>query len=118
VANSAFKWFNRASGFELIEPDRGVDSLVVHRASLDESVLATAGERVEFEWREGGMAMNGVASTPEREAVIAAESPRETAELRCGECGYGIVVSGEPPVCPMCRASAWLLPSGDPCIWK
>jgi hypothetical protein len=31
-------------------------------------VLATAGERVEFEWREGGMgreAMNGVASTPE-----------------------------------------------------
>jgi hypothetical protein len=54
----------------------------------------------------------------EREAVIAAEPPRETAELRCGERGDGIVVSDESPVCPMCRASAWLLPSGDSCIWK
>jgi CspA family cold shock protein len=67
VANGVFKWFNRASGFGLIEPDGGGDSLFVHRASLDESVLATVGERVEFEWREGGMgreAMNVVASAP------------------------------------------------------
>jgi hypothetical protein len=42
----------------------------------------------------------------------------DTAELRCAECGYGIVVRREPPACPMYRASAWLLPSGDPCIWK
>jgi cold shock CspA family protein len=63
VANGAVKWFNRASGFGLIEPDG--DNLFVHRASLDESVLATAGERVEFEWRDGGMgreAINVVAS--------------------------------------------------------
>lgn len=65
VANGAVKWFNRASGFGLIEPDGGGDTLFVHRASLDESVLATAGERVEFEWRDGGMgheAINVVAS--------------------------------------------------------
>jgi cold shock CspA family protein len=55
VANGAFMWFNRASGFGLLEPDGGGDSLFVHRASIDESVLATAGERVEFEWRDGGM---------------------------------------------------------------
>jgi hypothetical protein len=39
----------------------------VHRTSLDESVLATAGERVEFEWREGGMgreAINVVGAAP------------------------------------------------------
>lgn len=29
------------------------------------------------------------------------------AELRCAGCGYGIVVTGEPPACPMCRSSAW-----------
>jgi cold shock CspA family protein len=67
VASGAFKWFNRASGFGLIEPDGGGDSLFVHRASLDESVLATADERVEFEWRNAGMgreAINVVASAP------------------------------------------------------
>jgi rubrerythrin len=31
----------------------------------------------------------------------------DTAELRCSKCGYGIMVSGEPPMCPMCRSSAW-----------
>jgi cold shock protein len=67
VANGAVKWFNRASGFGLIEPDGGGDDLFVHRTSLDESVLATAGERVEFEWREGGMgreAINVVGAAP------------------------------------------------------
>jgi hypothetical protein len=32
----------------------------VHRASLDASVLATAGERVEFEWRDGGMGREAI----------------------------------------------------------
>ena len=65
MANGAFKWFNRASGFGLIEPDGGGNDLFVNRESLDESVLATAGERVEFEFRDGGMgpeAINVVAS--------------------------------------------------------
>jgi hypothetical protein len=29
------------------------------------------------------------------------------AELRCAGCGYGIVVSGSVPPCPMCRANDW-----------
>jgi rubrerythrin len=28
-------------------------------------------------------------------------------ELFCRECGYGIVVRGDPPECPMCRSDAW-----------
>ena len=67
MANGAVKWFNRASGFGLIEPDGGGDDLLVHRTSLDESVLATAGERVERERREGGMgreAINVVRAAP------------------------------------------------------
>jgi hypothetical protein len=31
----------------------------------------------------------------------------ERAELRCAGCGYGIVVSGPVPLCPMCRTSDW-----------
>ena len=65
MADGMFKWFNRASGFGLIEPDGGGSDLFVNRESLDESVLATAGERVEFERRDGGMgpeAINVVAS--------------------------------------------------------
>jgi hypothetical protein len=29
-------------------------------------------------------------------------------ELRCRTCGYGIVVSGEPPTCPLCRSDDWV----------
>ena len=64
----------------------------------------------EWMWRTGGMALdaiNVVASTREREVVIVAESPDDTAEFRCGECGYGIMVSGKPPACPMCRSFSW-----------
>lgn len=28
-------------------------------------------------------------------------------EFRCAACGYGIVVKGPPPRCPMCHESAW-----------
>lgn len=59
MANGAVKWFNRASGFGLIEADGGGD-VFVHRASLDESVLATAGERVTFELRDGGMGREAI----------------------------------------------------------
>jgi CspA family cold shock protein len=77
VANGAVKWFNRASGFGLIAPDGGGDDLFVHRASLDESVLATAGERVEFEWRDGGMGQEAI-------NVVAAPSQTPEAALTPG----------------------------------
>jgi len=28
-------------------------------------------------------------------------------DLRCRNCGYGIVVAGEPPTCPLCRSEEW-----------
>jgi hypothetical protein len=28
-------------------------------------------------------------------------------DLRCRDCGYGIVVAGEPPACPLCRSYDW-----------
>jgi len=28
-------------------------------------------------------------------------------DLRCVNCGYGIVVAGEPPTCPLCRSHEW-----------
>jgi hypothetical protein len=31
---------------------------------------------------------------------------RERVEFRCA-CGYGIVVSDEPPSCPMCQGNTW-----------
>jgi rubrerythrin len=35
------------------------------------------------------------------------ERKTEKQEFACGTCGYGIVVTSEPPVCPMCRSSVW-----------
>jgi hypothetical protein len=32
---------------------------------------------------------------------------RTRTDLRCRSCGYGIVVAGEPPACPLCRAHDW-----------
>jgi hypothetical protein len=29
------------------------------------------------------------------------------AEYRCAACGYGIIVYGQPPSCPMCREPRW-----------
>ena len=28
-------------------------------------------------------------------------------EYQCSECGYGVAVQRELPMCPMCRGSAW-----------
>ena len=36
-----------------------------------------------------------------------------TLELVCGECGYGIVVRGTAPECPMCRQRVW-----DSPVWR
>jgi hypothetical protein len=29
-------------------------------------------------------------------------------ELWCRECGYGAIVRGDPPACPMCHATSWV----------
>ena len=34
-------------------------------------------------------------------------------EYRCAECGYGVVVLGVLPECPMCRTSTW-----EPSPWR
>jgi len=31
-------------------------------------------------------------------------------ELQCRSCGYGAVVRGDPPDCPMCHANDWVPP--------
>jgi hypothetical protein len=62
----------------------------------------------------GREAIRIAATCLEREVVTVAESPGDTAELRCGKCGYGIMVSGEPPACPMCRSFAWQTADAGP----
>jgi hypothetical protein len=40
--------------------------------------------------------------------VVAGRGRRgKRAEYRCAGCGYGIVVYGQPPSCPMCREPRW-----------
>ena len=50
---------------------------------------------VEPREREGGMAAAGRGRRGKR------------AEYRCATCGYGIVVYGQAPSCPMCREARW-----------
>jgi hypothetical protein len=42
-----------------------------------------------------------------REAAHAASPSTSARELFCTGCGYGIVVRGPAPECPMCRGSGW-----------
>jgi rubredoxin len=35
------------------------------------------------------------------------------AELRCAECGYGVVAAEAPAACPMCKATTW-----EPVPWR
>ena len=40
--------------------------------------------------------------------VVAGRGRRgKRAEYRCASCGYGLVVYGQPPSCPMCREPRW-----------
>jgi len=38
---------------------------------------------------------------------VAAGRKGKRAEYRCAACGYGIVVYGRPPGCPMCSEGRW-----------
>jgi len=49
-----------------------------------------------------------VALLPEAEdSEVAAGRKGKRAEYYCTACGYGIVVSGGPPGCPMCSEGRW-----------
>ena len=39
--------------------------------------------------------------------AVTVTSPRSSGEFRCARCGYGIIVSGALPTCPMCRTTSW-----------
>ena len=61
-------WFNHASGYGFIAADEGGDHLYVRRGSIVgvlESTILTAGERVEFESRIGGMGPEAISVSPQ-----------------------------------------------------
>jgi hypothetical protein len=41
------------------------------------------------------------------DSEVAAGRKGKRAEYRCAACGYGIVVYGQAPSCPMCREARW-----------
>jgi rubrerythrin len=45
------------------------------------------------------------AAVPESTHVEA--GARGVGDYRCEQCGYGIVMSGVLPSCPMCQSSSW-----------
>ena len=57
METGSVKWFNAASGYGFIAPDKGENDLFVRGTSVfgDGSVALIAGERVEFESRVAGM---------------------------------------------------------------
>lgn len=56
MARGTVSWFNGPSGFGRIAPDEPGAELFVHRGSIvDPDGALTAGDRVDFEVRDGGM---------------------------------------------------------------
>jgi rubredoxin len=43
-----------------------------------------------------------------------AEGDEVRGECRCSACGYGAIVAGPLPACPMCRGTAWEAVSTSP----
>ena len=41
------------------------------------------------------------------DSEVAAGRKGKRTEYRCAACGYGIVVCGQPPGCPMCSEARW-----------
>ena len=60
------------------------------------------------EQREGDSKLVALAREAEV-SKIAAEGGRKgkRTEYSCAACGYGIVIYGQPPSCPMCSESRW-----------
>jgi cold shock protein len=59
----AVKWFNDASGYGFIVPDEGGKDLYVRAANVEgaDAARLSAGERVVFESRVGGMGPEAIA---------------------------------------------------------
>jgi hypothetical protein len=80
-------------------------------APTSESAAAPAalsdGEQISIvELRESDPKL--VALVPEAgDSEVAAGRKGKRAEYRCAACGYGIVVYGRPPGCPMCSEGRW-----------
>ncbi len=83
MAAGTVKWFTRKSGpsSTATDSDRGP----VRAASESRKDFAPSDQ--------AGPAVSGSAA--------------QQVEFRCTGCGYGIVVSGILPRCPMCRTSDW-----------
>jgi rubrerythrin len=48
--------------------------------------------------------------------LFLAEGEDGQGEYRCAGCGYGVVVVGTLPACPMCRGTAWEASAGSPFV--
>jgi hypothetical protein len=48
------------------------------------------------------------------EIVFLAAGDNAKGEFRCAECGYGVAVCRELPVCPMCSCEVWEASSWHP----
>jgi rubrerythrin len=44
---------------------------------------------------------------------LAAAGTEAVGEFRCAECGYGAIVHGRLPICPMCGGTSW-----EPSSWS
>jgi rubrerythrin len=68
--------------------------LIVDLRESDPELRALMREAEDSEL-EGGMVAAGRSTKGKR------------AEYRCAGCGYGIIVYGQPPSCPLCREPRW-----------
>lgn len=57
MASGTVKWFDQSSGYGYVIPDEGGQDLYLHRVSLagDLRLTLSAGDRLEFETRLGGV---------------------------------------------------------------
>ncbi len=51
--------------------------------------------------------VGSVLLTHARPSLLESDPDTARAELRCSACGYGAIISGMLPDCPMCQASTW-----------
>jgi hypothetical protein len=54
-----------------------------------------------------GTVARGEKRAPPEVDVTALPWPERRSDWRCRVCGYGIVVAGRLPECPMCRSDDW-----------